>query len=84
MVTDLRYLRHRKMMTQKELAAALGTTYQTVQRWESGESAPRPAARRKLCEVLDVTPDVLLTALSVINNDDSESNYNDDKSLVID
>ncbi len=59
----LRELRRRKLLTQAELAKAVGTTYQTVQRWESGASRPRPAAMRKLCEVLEVTPEELLAAL---------------------
>lgn len=63
MTTRLRDLRRRKLMTQKELADAVGSTYQTVQRWESGESTPRPSALRQLCAVLDVTPDELLAAL---------------------
>jgi transcriptional regulator with XRE-family HTH domain len=59
----LRELRRRKLLTQKELAGAVGTSYQTVQRWESGESMPRPPALRKLCEVFGITPDELLAAL---------------------
>ncbi len=60
-------------MTQKELAAAVSTTYQTIQRWESGESVPRPTAQRKLCEVLGVTPDELLAALAVNIGDSTET-----------
>lgn len=62
-MNTLRELRRRKLLTQRELAEAAGTTYQSVQRWESGESAPRPAAMRKLCAVLDVTAEELLAAL---------------------
>jgi len=60
---NLKEMRRRKLLTQKELAQALGTNYQTVQRWESGESTPRPAAMRRLCEILGVTPDELLAAV---------------------
>ncbi len=60
---NLKEMRRRKLLTQKELAQALGTNYQTVQRWESGESTPRPAAMRRLCAVLGVTPDELLAAV---------------------
>jgi transcriptional regulator with XRE-family HTH domain len=52
-------------MTQQELAAAVGVKkYQQVHRWETGQAYPRPAQLRKLCEVLEVTPDELLAALA--------------------
>lgn len=63
MGTTLREWRRRKLLTQKELAQAAGTTYQTIQRWESGESTPRPAALRRLCAVLGVSAEELLAAL---------------------
>ena len=59
---QLRAWRLRRFLTQKELAAKVGVPYQTVQRWESGQSLPRPALLKRLCEALDVTPDELLTA----------------------
>lgn len=59
----LKELRIRRMLTQKELAAAVGATYQSVQAWESGQSRPRPGAQRRLCEVLQVSPDDLFAAL---------------------
>ncbi len=59
----LRELRRAKLLTQKELAERVGVWYQTVQGWERGERRPRPAAMRKLCEVLGVTPAALLAAL---------------------
>lgn len=63
MGATMRELRRRKLLTQKELAEAVGASYQTIQRWESGESTPRPAAMRRLCAVLDVTAEALLAAL---------------------
>jgi transcriptional regulator with XRE-family HTH domain len=59
----LRELRRRRFLTQKELAAAIGVQYQTVQTWEKGDNTPRLAAMKKLCEVLQVTPDELIAAL---------------------
>jgi transcriptional regulator with XRE-family HTH domain len=58
---QLRAWRLRRFLTQKELAAKVGVPYQTVQRWESGQSFPRPALLKRLCEALEVTPDELLT-----------------------
>ena len=57
----LRAWRLRRFLTQKQLAEKVGVPYQTVQRWESGQSFPRPAKLRRLCEALEVTPDDLLT-----------------------
>lgn len=60
---DLQELRRRRMLTQKELAALVGVSYQALQAWESGQSRPRPGAMRKLVEVLGVTPEELFAAL---------------------
>jgi transcriptional regulator with XRE-family HTH domain len=57
----LRSWRTRRFLTQKELADKVGVPYQTVQRWESGQSFPRPRHLKSLCEALEVTPDELLT-----------------------
>ena len=60
---NLRDLRRLKLLTQKELAEAVGVQWVTAQRWEAGTRYPRPAQQRKLCEVLGVTPEELLAAL---------------------
>ena len=63
-MNGLRRLRERKFMTQAQLAAALGLRRQaTISSWESGEDRPRLENMRKLCEVLNVSPDELLSAL---------------------
>ena len=41
-------LRKRLGMSQKQLANRVGVGWRTVQRWESGESLPRPIAKRVL------------------------------------
>ena len=65
---ELRAWRTRRFLTQKELAEKVGVPYQTVQRWESGESFPRPKHLRQLCAALDVTPDELLTPDELAGN----------------
>ncbi len=62
-MASLRELRRRKLLSQRELAEAVGVRYQTVQGWESGQNRPRTPALRKLVEVLGVTPEELLAAL---------------------
>ena len=58
---QLRAWRLRQFLTQKQLAERVGVPYQTIQRWESGQSFPRPGHLQRLCAALDVTVDELLT-----------------------
>jgi transcriptional regulator with XRE-family HTH domain len=60
-VKNLKAWRTRRFLTQKGLAEKVDVPYQTVQRWESGQSFPRPTHLQQLCSALDVTPDELLT-----------------------
>ena len=62
----LQELRRQRLLTQRELAEAVGVRLQTVQTWEAGTRSPRPAQLRKLCEVLEVTPADLLAALDAV------------------
>jgi transcriptional regulator with XRE-family HTH domain len=61
-MVDLQALRRRRFMTQKELAAKVGVSYQTVQTWESGKAQPRLRHIPRLAEVLGVPPEELLEA----------------------
>ena len=70
---NLRELRRLKLLTQKELAKAVGVEYQAVQRWEAGVRYPRPAQQRKLCEVLGVTPAEMLAALDQSREEGKEA-----------
>jgi len=60
-VQHLKAWRTRRFLTQKGLAEKVGVPYQTIQRWESGQSFPRPRHLQRLCTALEVTPDDLLT-----------------------
>jgi DNA-binding XRE family transcriptional regulator len=62
-VDDLKTLRRRKFLTQKELAAQIGVSYQTVQTWEAGSAQPRLRYVPKLAEVLGVEPERLAEIL---------------------
>ncbi len=65
--THLRLARHLKGWTQSDLAAALGTSFETVSRWERGITLPGPYFRVRLCTILGQTAQEL--GLS-INTDD--------------
>ena len=51
---DLKVLRRRKHLTQKELGALAGVSYQTIALWEAGTTKPRREHIPKLAEALGV------------------------------
>jgi len=55
----LRRARHQMGWTQSELAEKVGTTFETVSRWERGIKAPSAYYRRKLCDVFGKTAEDL-------------------------
>jgi transcriptional regulator with XRE-family HTH domain len=59
-VEDLRTLRRRRFLTQKQLAEKVGVSYQTIQAWEGGKSQPRLRHIPPLAEALGVDPVALL------------------------
>ncbi len=57
---NLEAIRRRRLLTQRELAAKVGVSWQTISEWERGNMQPRMKHVRALCEALDVTPEELL------------------------
>ena len=62
-MVELRDLRRRRFLTQKELAERVGVSYQTIQTWESGTAQPRLRHIPRLAEALGVPAEELLEAL---------------------
>jgi transcriptional regulator with XRE-family HTH domain len=60
MGTRLREWRRRRLMTQRDLAAASGVGAVTIARIESGHAVPRFATVRKLAGALQITPEQLM------------------------
>ena len=54
-------LRHRKGLTQNELGERLNVTYQSVSKWERGETLPDTAILLDLAEVLETSVDHILS-----------------------
>lgn len=48
----IRAIRLEVGMTQEQLAAELGVTYSSMNRWENGRRTPSPLAMRKIEELL--------------------------------
>ena len=44
----IRELRQRANLTQEKLAARLGVTFSTINRWENGRANPSPLARKQI------------------------------------
>lgn len=57
---NLIYLRKKKGLTQRELAARLFVTRQAVSKWELGVTEPDLQTLKRLCEALDCTTETLL------------------------
>jgi len=55
----MKELREKAVMSQPEVASAVGVTPATVSRWESGKRMPRPAHIRRLAELFKVDPQVV-------------------------
>ena len=54
----VRSLREKLGLSQEKLAARMGVTFSSVNRWENGHSKPSPLAMQKLEElVVDLGPD---------------------------
>ena len=60
MKANVRRLRERRALSQRELAARAKLSVTTINRIESGLHRPMPRTVRKLAEALGVTPEELL------------------------
>ena len=59
MNANVRRLRERRALSQRELAARAKLSVTTINRIESGQHKPMPRTVRKLAEALGVTPEEL-------------------------
>ncbi len=58
--TAIRRARRANRLTQPELGRRVGLSTNAISAWERGRSAPSIENLRRLCEVLDVDPRILL------------------------
>lgn len=63
----IKKLRKEKGLTQNQLAEKLNITFQSVSKWETGETLPDTSILLDLCNELDITVDTLLNAGVIIN-----------------
>lgn len=48
----IRHIRERTGLTQEKLAARLGVTFPTINRWENGRARPSPLALKQIEDLL--------------------------------
>lgn len=72
---NLKTLRTKKNMTQKELAEALNVSYQAVSRWENDEVEPDISTLSKLSEIFGVSVDAIISGKfeEAKTNDDAQT-----------
>ena len=76
---NIRQARKARGWTQEQLASAIGTTQQTINRWESGQTEPKVSDLRKISNALGITLSFLL-GLDEIG--ESESLSDSEKELI--
>ena len=62
----IQHLRKNAGMTQKELAEKLNISFQSVSKWENGDTLPDTGILLALCDELDTTADRLLRGGSLV------------------
>jgi transcriptional regulator with XRE-family HTH domain len=73
MVDQLRTWRTQRLLTQAEVAKAVGVATQTYAAWVRGERVPRLTHMRALARVLRVSPAALLAAFNDRQTDEGKA-----------
>ena len=76
-------IRKSKGLSQEELADKINVSRQTIYAWESGKSIPDTVNIAKLCEVLEIEPDVMTSALKTKEKKENNSNFRKLKIIII-
>lgn len=76
---NIRQARKARNWTQEQLAQAIGTTQQTINRWESGQTEPKVSDLQKISNALGITLSFLLGLDEI---EESESLSTDERKLI--
>ncbi|NLW29172.1 MAG: helix-turn-helix domain-containing protein [Erysipelothrix sp.] len=69
LATRLKHYRKRKLLTQNQVASYLGyKSFTTIQKWEDGSSEPSLSILYRLCDLYEVSFDVLVNGAAPILN----------------
>ena len=74
---NIRFLRHKRKVSQEDLAETMGVTVQAISKWETGKANPDLALLPKLAEYFGVTIDYLF----FVNQ--SENTLSEDSALLL-
>lgn len=77
---NIRQARKARNWTQEQLAEAVGTTQQTINRWESGITEPKVSDLKKISSALGITLSFLLDIDQV---SESEILSSDERKLIL-
>lgn len=69
---QLKKLRNQNGISQKELAAKLLVSQQTVAKWETEGSTPNPTTLAKICDIFKVSSDYLLGITNTTQKSEEE------------
>lgn len=61
--TQIKMLRISKKISQKDLAATMGITYQQVQKYEMGQNRISVARLWQLCKIFEISPNALFESV---------------------
>lgn len=67
--------RMHRQLSQEALAESIGATARTIGRWEHDLSLPQQYYRERLCEVLQITPEVLFGANETVQQSDTQTTF---------
>ena len=76
---NIRQARKARNWTQEQLAGSIGTTQQTINRWESGQTEPKISDLKKISNALGITLSFLLGLDEI---EESENLTEDERELV--
>lgn len=81
--SNIRYLRQRKGLTQEQVSAYLGVSYQAVSKWETGANTPDISLLPNIAALFDVSVDALFSLEKIIAPEDLFPQEDDDVIRII-
>lgn len=68
---NIRKYKNKKNLTSKKLAELVGVAKSSISMWEKGINQPNTNKLMKICEVLDITPDMIYDTSSYYSTDEN-------------
>lgn len=81
--TNLANLRKKKGISQEQLALEIGVSRQAISKWETDTSQPELSNIKKICEVLEITPNELMGYTNERINTQSKESFFKNKYFIL-